>query len=48
MDKKVKLCVTIDVPIPGDCRISEKEIEKIEKIPEFEERTEEALVAEKG
>ena len=31
VDKKVKLCVTIDVPIPGDCRISEKEIEKIEK-----------------
>ena len=31
MDKKAKSCVTIDVVVPGDCRIREKEIEKIEK-----------------
>ena len=31
VDKKAKLCAIIDVAIPGDCRISEKEIEKIEK-----------------
>ena len=27
----LKSCVIIDVAIPGDCRIREKEIEKIEK-----------------
>ena len=31
VDKKAKLCVIIDVAIPGDCRMREKEIEKIEK-----------------
>ena len=31
MHKKAKSCVAIDVAIPGDCRIHEKEIEKIEK-----------------
>ena len=31
IDKKAKSCVIIDVAIPGDCRIREKEIEKIEK-----------------
>ena len=31
VDKKAKSCVIIDVAIPGDCRIREKEIEKIEK-----------------
>ena len=31
VDKKAKSCVIIDVPISGDCRILEKEIEKIEK-----------------
>ena len=31
MNKKAKSCVIIDVAIPGDCRIREKEIEKIEK-----------------
>ena len=31
VDKKAKSCVIIDVAIPGDCRIHEKEIEKIEK-----------------
>ena len=31
VDKKAKSCVIIDVTIPGDCRIREKEIEKIEK-----------------
>ena len=31
VDKKTKSCVIIDVAIPGDCRIREKEIEKIEK-----------------
>ena len=30
VDKKAKSCVIIDVAIPGDCRICEKEIEKIE------------------
>ena len=31
VDKKAKSCVIINVAIPGDCRIREKEIEKIEK-----------------
>ena len=31
VDKKAKSCVIIDVAIPGDCRIREKEIAKIEK-----------------
>ena len=31
VDKKAKSCVIIDVAIPGDCKINEKEIEKIEK-----------------
>ena len=30
-DRKAKLCVIIDVAIPGDCRMREKEIGKIEK-----------------
>ena len=47
VDKKAKSCVIIHVAIPGDCRIREKEIEKIEKY-QYEERAEKALVAEKG
>ena len=31
LDKKAKSCAIIDVAILGDCRIYEKEIEKIEK-----------------
>ena len=31
VDKKAKSCVIIDVAVPGDCRICEKEIEKAEK-----------------
>ena len=31
VDRKVKSCVIIDVAVPGDRRIREKEIEKIEK-----------------
>ena len=31
VDKKAKSCVIIDVAVPGDIRIPEKEIEKIEK-----------------
>ena len=31
MNKKAKSCVIIDVSLRGDCRIREKEIEKIEK-----------------
>ena len=31
----LKLCVIIDVAIPGDCRIREKEIKKIGKYPRF-------------
>ena len=31
VDKKAKSCIITDVAIPGDCRIREKEIEKIEK-----------------
>ena len=31
VDKKAKSCVIIDVAVPGDCRIREKETEKIEK-----------------
>ena len=31
VDKKAKSCVTINVAVPGDCRIREKEIEKVEK-----------------
>ena len=31
VDKKAKACIMIDVAVPGHCRISEKEIENIEK-----------------
>ena len=31
VDKKANSCVIIDVAIPVDCRICEKEVEKIEK-----------------
>ena len=31
VDTKANSCVIIDVALPGDCRIREKEIEKIEK-----------------
>ena len=31
VEKKTKSCVIMDVSIPGDCSIREKEIEKIEK-----------------
>ena len=31
MDKKGKSCILIDIAVPGDCRVCEKEIEKIEK-----------------
>ena len=31
IDKKLKPCIDIDVATPGDCRIREKEIEKLEK-----------------
>ena len=31
VDKNAKSCVIINVAVPGDCRICEKEIEKIEK-----------------
>ena len=48
VDKKAKSCIIIiDVAVPGDCRIHEKEIEKNGR-SEFEERAEKALVAEKG
>ena len=29
LDKKMKLCPMVDVAIPGDCRIREKEIEEV-------------------
>ena len=35
VNKKTKSCVIIDVAIPGDCRICETEIEKIEKYQNF-------------
>ena len=47
VDKKLKSCIIIDVTVPGDCRIREKEIEKIEKYQDLK-RAEKALVAEKG
>ena len=31
VDKRGKSCVIIDVAVPGDCRIRDKEIKKIEK-----------------
>ena len=31
LDRKAKSCVIIDFAIPGDCRIREREIEKIKK-----------------
>ena len=40
VDKKAKSCVIIDVAIPGDCRIREKEIEKIEKYPNLKRERE--------
>ena len=35
VDKKAKSCVIIDVAVPGDCRIRDKEIGKIEKYQNF-------------
>ena len=49
VDKKAKSCVIIDVAVLGDCRIREKEIERIEKYQNLKrERAEKNLVAEKG
>ena len=31
VDKKGKSCIIIDIAVPGDCRVLEKELEKIEK-----------------
>ena len=31
VDKKGKSCVVVDIAVPGDCRVREKELEKIEK-----------------
>ena len=31
LHKKVKKCLIVDVAVPGDCRINEKEKEKIDK-----------------
>ena len=31
VDKKKKSCVIIDIAVPGDSKIGEKEMEKIEK-----------------
>ena len=31
VDKKANSCIISDVAIPGDCRMREKEIEKMEK-----------------
>ena len=31
MDKEGKSCVIVDIAVPGDCRVREKEPEKIEK-----------------
>ena len=48
MDKKTKSCIIINVVVPGDCRIREKEIEKIEQYQNLErERGEKTLVTEK-
>ena len=49
VDKKANLCVIIDVAIPVDRRVREKEIEKIEKYQNIKaEKDEKALLAEKG
>ena len=47
VDKKVKSSVIIDVAVPHDCRICEKEIGKIEKYQNLK-RAAKALVTEKG
>ena len=31
VDKKGKSCITVDIAVPGDCRVHEKELEMIEK-----------------
>jgi len=31
VDKKGKSCFIVDIAVPGDCRVREKELEKIEK-----------------
>ena len=49
VDKNAKSCIIIDVAMPGDCRIREKEIEKIEKYQNLKrERAGKALATEKG
>ena len=40
MDKKAKSCIIINVVVPGDCRIREKEIEKIEQYQNLERERE--------
>ena len=47
VEKNAKSCVIIDVAIPGDCRICEKEITKIEKYQNLK-RELKVLVGEKG
>ena len=44
VDKKANSCVIINVAIPDDCRIREKEIKKIKKYQNLKR----ALIAEKG
>ena len=49
MEEKAKSCVIINVVVPGDCRIREKEIENIEQDQNLErERGEKTLVTKKG
>ena len=48
VDKKAKSCVIIDVAVPGDSRIHEKEIEKIEKYPNLKRELKRLWLPEKG
>ena len=47
VDKKAKSCVIINVAIPGDCRIREEEIEKIEKYQNLKREMEKLWTLEK-
>jgi len=35
VDKKMRACIIVDVAVPGDCRVHDKEKEKVEKYQEL-------------
>ena len=48
IDKKEPKGIIIDIAVPADVRIGEKEMEKVEKIPGFEERDQKIVETQNG